>query len=154
MGKSDVQECRQVAPYGSDSNPVKDMVAIYAPTGEDGKNVILGYVNKDQIADVGENRQFSTDENGDLSFYLHLKNDGTAEFGGNTRTMVRYQELESAFNQLKSDFNTLVTAYNSHTHPYVGLAPAAPGNTTPTTSSGSTSSADISGAEITEIKTL
>jgi hypothetical protein len=154
MGKSDVQECRQIAPYGMDSNPIENMVAIYSKTGEDGKNVIIGYVNKNQIADVGENRIFSTDSDGNVQFFLHLKNDGTAEFGGDSRTMVRYQELESAFNQLKSDFNAHVAAYNSHIHPFVGVASGAPSSTTPTASSVNPSSADISGAEIQEIKTL
>lgn len=154
MGKSDVQECRQVAPYGDDSSPIKGMAAIYAKTGEVGKPVIIGYVNKNQIADVGEKRIFSTDADGKVQMFLHLKNDGTAEFGGDADFMVRYNELESGFNQLKIDFNDLVTKYNSHTHPYVGLAVSAPGVTSPTPTTGAPSTADISASKIAEIKTL
>lgn len=149
MGKSDVRECRQIGPYGTDSNPIKDMVAIYSPTQEDGKNVILGYVNKNQIAAEGEHRIFSTDSDGVVQMFLHLKNDGTAEFGGDADFMVRYNELETAFNELKSDFNTLVNTFNAHIHP----SPAG-GSTGTTPTAGSSSAADITPAKIKQIKTL
>lgn len=149
LGKGDVRESYQAGPYGTDSNPVKDMVAVYSPTLQNGKEVIIGYVNKDQIAAIGEHRIFSTDTDGNTVFALYLKNDGTAEFGGNSDFMVRYNELKTGFDQLKNDFNALVTLYNSHVHP----SPAG-GSTGPTPSSGSSSAADISGAKINEIKTL
>ena len=148
MGKSDVQECRQSSPFGIDSAPTKDMAAIYAKTAEVGKPVIIGYINKNQIAEAGETRIFSTDENGTVKIALHLKNDGTAEFGGNTKNMVRFQELETGFNDLKTDFNNLVTAYNLHIHP------SSSGTTSPTATQGTSSTADISGSKIDEIKTL
>ena len=153
-GKDDIQEVREVAPFGFDGNAPKDMIALYSATAEKGKPVIIGYINKNQIADVGELRIFSTNESLAEQFYLHLKNDGTAEFGGSDDFMVRYNELESAFNDLKADFNSLVTTYNSHVHPYVGLVATVPGNTSPTPSTGTPSTADITGAKITEIKTL
>jgi len=153
-GRSDVQECAESMPFGIDSNPVKDMIAVYAPTGEDGKNVIIGYINKQQLADVGETRLFSTDTNGELKFFVHLKNDGTLEVGGDIDNMVRYSELESAFNELKADFNALVQDYNAHTHPFTGVGPGNPGTTLVTTATGTPSSADITGAKIDEIKTI
>ena len=154
MGKSDVQECRQASPFGVDSAPIEGMAAIYAKTSEVGKPVIIGYVNKNQIAEAGEYRTFSTDSDGGVQFYIHLKNDGTAEIGGDTDNMVRFQELETGFNNLKSDFNNLVLRYNTHVHPYVGLPATTPGVTSATASSGSASTADISSAKIDEIKTL
>ena len=36
-GKSDVQTSFEAMPFGIDSSPTKDMIAIYAPTGENGK---------------------------------------------------------------------------------------------------------------------
>jgi hypothetical protein len=51
MGKSDVRECIEVSPYGIDSNPIKDMIALYGPTGENGKDVIIGYLNKNRTAE-------------------------------------------------------------------------------------------------------
>jgi len=148
MGKSDVQECRQASPFGIDSAPTKDMAAIYAKTGEVGKPVIIGYINKNQISEAGETRLFSTDENGTVKIALHLKNDGTAEIGGNSKNMVRFQELETGFNTLKTDFNNLVIAYNLHIHP------SSSGTTSPTVTQGTSSTADISGSKINEIKTL
>lgn len=150
-GKNDVQTPIESGPYGIDSNPVKDMIAIYAPTGEKGKTVIIGYLNKNQLAGIGEFRTYSTNENGELSFYTWLKNDGTMEIGGNTKNMVRFQELETAFNQLKDDFNTLVGKYNGHVHS--GVASGV-GVTSTATLTGSTSSANIAPAKIDEIKCL
>jgi hypothetical protein len=155
-GADDVQETLNVAPFGDDSCPVKDMVAIYATTSDIGNPVVIGYVNKNQIADVGEKRIFSTNADGVEQIALHLKNDGTAEFGGNTDFMVRYSELEVGFNALKSDFNSLVTSYNSHIHITTATvsATAVPGVIAPTPSTGTPSTADISGSKIDEIKTI
>lgn len=150
-GLKDVQTSVQVAPYGVDSNPVKDMIAIYGPTSEKGQTVIIGYINKNQLAGIGEFRTFSTDENGAVKFYTWLKNDGTMEIGGDAKNMVRYQELETAFNELKGKFNSLVQAYNTHAHAGVTTGGGTSG-TTPATATEST--ADISGAKIEEIKTL
>lgn len=153
-GKDDVQEVRESAPFGIDGNAPKDLIAIYSPTGEKGKAVVIGYINKNQLADVGELRMYSTDESLSEQFYIHLKNDGTAEFGGDSDFMVRYSNLETAFNELKGKVNTLVSLYNSHTHPFTGLIAGVPGNTSPTASTGTPSTANISGAKIDEIKTL
>jgi len=151
MGKSDVRESLQASPYGTDSNPIADMVAVYAPTLQNGKPVIIGYVNKNQIADVGEHRIFSTDADGLVKMFIHLKNDGTAEFGGDAKNMVRFQELETGFNQLKSDFNSFITTFNIHLH--AGVTPGI-GTTASPITPGTPSAADISGAKIDEIKTL
>lgn len=152
-GKYDVQTSEQIAPYGIDSNPIKDMIAIYASSAIKGDSVILGYINKNQLAEVGENRIFSTNESGDLSTFLWLKNDGTMEVGGGTDFMVRFSEMETAFNELKGDFNNhvhdgvVVSVSGGSGAPAVGT----PGDSAPPTS---TSSADISGAKIAEIKTI
>lgn len=60
---------------------------------------------------------------------------------------VRYLELKSAFDELKQDFNDLVTAYNSHMHPT-----AATGSPSPPTVTGSSSSADMSDSKIDKIE--
>lgn len=113
MGKSDVQECEQIGPHGIDSNPVKDMVALYAPTLQQGEPVLIGYINKNQIADIGETRIFSTDEDGVEKTAIHLKNDGTMEVGGNTDNMVRYSQIEASVNELKDDLNDLKQVFQT-----------------------------------------
>ena len=133
--------------FGDDSAPLKNMTAIFADTSNIGEPVIIGYLNKNQIATEGEKRIFSVDPaTGNLSFAIHLRTDGTCEIGGNIDFMVRYSALETAFNQLKNDFNT----HNHTTTATVGDS-AIPGVITPPTT---TSNADISGAKIEEIKTI
>ena len=152
-GKNDVQTADQISPFGIDSNPLKDMIAIYSPTISKGDTVILGYINRNQLAGIGETRLFSEDGNGDLSTYLWLRNNGIIEVGGDTDFMVRYSELETAFNQLKDDFD-------NHVHDGViisvsgGSGAPAVGVTGNSGSPTATTSADISGAKINEIKTI
>jgi len=148
LGTADVQETNDATPFGFDSSPVKDMVAVYAETLDKGSPVIIGYINKGLKTNPGESRIFSTDENGVFKTDIYLKNDGTIEIGGNAKNMVRFQELESGFNQLKSDLNSLISLYNSHIHP----TPSGPSS--PTISVATSSAASISGAKINEIKTL
>lgn len=151
FGKSDIQTALQVAPHGIDSNPVNEMIALYAETGQKGKTVVVGYLNKNVLAEVGETRIFSTDSNGELQTFIWLKADGTMQIGGSTKNMVRFQELETGFNQLKTDFNNLVTLFNSHVHTGVTTGGGSSG---PPASSGSSSNASIADAKIDEIKTL
>ncbi len=153
MGKSDVQTAFDASPFGIDSNPVKDWVAIYSPTSEVGKTVIIGYIKRDQLAAVGETRLYSTDTNGALKFYAWLRNNGTLELGGNAKNLARYQELKTGFDQLKADHNDLVTAFNTHMHATAATGPPS----TPTPGSGIPaipSQADIADCKIDEIKTL
>ena len=153
-GNDDVQETQVATAFGDDSHPVENLVAIYAPTSDIGNPVIIGYINKNQIAAVGEKRIFSTDADGTVVFAVHLKNDGTAEVGGNADNLVRYSELKSGFDALNDKVNSHISKYNSHIHPYIGLAVTVPGVTSPTASIETPSTADISGAKIDEIKTL
>ena len=150
LGKT-VETAMQAGAYGTDAQPIEDCIAVYAQTGVKGKSVIIGYINKNAIAAVGEHRLFSTDADGVVKFYIHLKNDGTCDIGGSANHMTRYEELETAFNELKSDFNTHVNNYNTHVHPGVLAGPA---STAVTVSVSTPSQADISGAKIDEIKTL
>ena len=95
--------------------------------------------------------------------YIKIKKDGTVEMLGDADNMVRYSKLETAFNQLKQDFDTLVSTFNAHIHTpvIVGVsggsgAPAVgvPGPTPTTATTVSPSTADITGAKIEEIKTI
>jgi len=141
-GRSDVRMKPQAAPYGVDSSPIKGMVAIHAETTVKGNSVIVGYINKNQLAKDGEFRTFSTDANGVLKFYIWQKDDGTCEIGGNTKNMVRYQELETGLNAQKDLINVelgkIATAITALGGAYT-VAPI---------------TIDVSGARINEIKTL
>jgi len=154
MGKNDIQTPVESLPYGIDSNPVKDLVAVYAPSTVSGEPVIIGYLQKNRLAEVGELRFYATDDAGAEQNYMWLRADGTIEVGGDADNMVRYSELETAFNELKSDFNDLVNKYNSHIHTTTATVGTGPiGVIAPTTTTGTPTAADITPAKIEEIKT-
>lgn len=142
IGRSDVRTPFEAVPYGIDSNPIKDMVAVYSETAEKGKDVIVGYLNKNQLADVGESRMYATDANGNLKLYVWLKADGTMELGGTADNAVRYQKLSDA-----------TTAYQNKVITELGKISAAIALLGGSYTVGDVSF-DISQAKINEIKTL
>ena len=150
FGKSDVLEPFQANNFGLDSNPPKGMVAVYSPTSEIGKNVIIGYLNKDQLAKPGETRIYATNADGALKFYAWFKDDGTLELGGDSNFAVKFNELKSAFNSLQKSHNDLLTEYKTHVHPGVQSGAS---STSVTTSIQNPNSADIDTAKNSEIKT-
>lgn len=94
------------APFGDDSNPLKDMTAILAETSENGEPVVLGYINKNQLAKEGEKRIFSLKSDGSLSSFIWLKNDETIEIGGNADNAVRFTALKTAIDTKDSLIQT------------------------------------------------
>jgi hypothetical protein len=77
----DSHESVQVAPFGDDSCPPKGTKGVKTQTSTDAVHVILGYFNKNNIAEAGEKRIFSVQEDGTESVYIYLKNNGTFEAG-------------------------------------------------------------------------
>ena len=138
FGKSDVQTSSQVFNWGIDSKPVKNTLGVHSETQERGESVCLGYIKDFAKTKEGETRIYCTDSSGVEKFEIYLRNDGKVEFNGSDNFLVKYNELKEGFDQLKSDFNGLVTLYNSHIHPVSGAA------TLVTTSIDTPSTADIS----------
>lgn len=132
----------EAAPFGDDSSPLADMIAVYADTGEIGDPVIIGYLNEKQLAAPGEKRLYSLKENGDLSFYAWLKNDGTMELGGNTDNLVRFAPLNTGL----AAQNTAINAELAKIALAIGALGGAyaPGSV----------SLNIANSKIVEIKTL
>ena len=97
------------APFGDDSSPLKDMIAIHASTGEAGESVVIGYINKNQISQPGEKRIFSLAPDGSLSFSIHLKGDGTCEIGGAADNLVRYVPLNAGLQAQDTSINLELT---------------------------------------------
>lgn len=151
FGNQDPRSAVEVGPFGVDSSPRgKDLFAVYAKTGRDGDEIILGYINKQQIAQRGEMRIYSMASDNDYATDIILRADGTIEVGGYANHMTQFEGLQTAFNQLRSDFNALVTLYNAHVHSGGTLAG---GFTGTTTTGGTSSTADILPAKLTNIKT-
>ena len=154
LGKSDVQTSPLASPFGSDGNPAGNLRAIYVETGVKGETYLVGFINRSLVAEIGENRQFSTDEDGNLIFEARMRNDGTYEIGGSVDNLARYSKLEESFNELKSDLNSHISDYNTHTHITTATVSAgAPGVIAPTITTSTPSAADITPAKIEELKT-
>ncbi len=153
LGLNDVQTAKQVAPFGIDSAPLKEMVAVHAPTGVMGESVVIGYIQKDMVATPGESRFFSTNADGETQFALHMRTDGQAEFGGTGDFLARFNELKAGFDELKGDFNALVTKYNTHIHVTTAtIGVGGPGVISPTVATEVPSTASIDSAKIDEIE--
>ena len=113
FGKDDTVTGLEAMPYGDDSNPIAGMDAVYLELSSRKNKVIVGYINKQQLSDVGEKRIYSTDVNGTVQFYIWLHADGTCEFNGKVNHLTQFEALQTAFNQLKSDFNAHVHSANN-----------------------------------------
>ena len=101
----DVQTSYQVAPWGDDSQPVKNARACHAATmAED--TLILGVINTDQKASEGERRIFATDADGNTVVDIWLRNDGTIEMAGRGDNLVKYIPL----NQALATYNSAINA--------------------------------------------
>lgn len=146
FGLGDTKTAVQVSPVGIDSAPIKGMIAIYASTTKKGNKAIIGYVNSSCIAESGELRFFSQDDDGDEQTYIFLKKDGSIEIGGDSDNAIRYSEMKTAFDTLRDDLNNLINLYNAHIHP----TPSGPSS--PTVSLGTPSVADMTSSKIDEIK--
>lgn len=148
-GNSDIRTSNQVAPFGDDGNPIKGMAAVYAKTARIGRPVLLGYFNKSLLAGPGEKRIYSVDEDGEVSTFIWLTNDGKIQLGGDDDNAVRFSDLKEGFDELKSNFNDIVSAFNAHVHAGNGIPPTAVPGSIPA----SPSTASIDSSKIEEIQT-
>lgn len=124
-------------PSGDDSPPLsEDRVLLVSIDGE-GKHVITGVICKSQGAEPGEKKLYSRDSNGDIQGYIYIKSDGIIEINGNA-------DFAVAFNDLKSGFDTLVSNFNSHTHPTAPSGPVSPPSIP--------STASIDSSKVSEVK--
>ena len=103
--KADVSTSYMVSSWGDDSHPSVNSDMVHAETATD-DTVILGIINKNQVALEGEKRIFATDQSGAVVVAIYLKNDGTIEMAGNADNAVKYSELNSLITGLVSDINT------------------------------------------------
>ena len=140
------------SPFGIDARPIKGMKAVYMETANDDEPVLVGYINENSKAGIGEVRFYSLDSDGNEKNFIHIKNDGKIDIGGSGDNMVRFSKLEDGYNELKTDFNNLVTKWNAFAGAYLPGGPTVQG-LPPSASTASSSSATIADAKIDEIKT-
>lgn len=153
-GKGDLLEPIEAGPFGMDSNPVEGKIALFIKSETYGKFYVVGYLNTERKAAVGENRLFSTDENGTLAAFVWIKNDGTIQLNGAEKHLARFEELKTGFDSLRTDFNALVTKFNAHVHPVPGVTPGVGATTSSVTATpGNPSTASIDSSKANNIKT-
>ncbi len=98
-----------VQPFGDDSNPIKNMVAVFTETDTDGNPIVIGYFNKDVVAAEGEKRLYSVDSSGNQKAFMWLKNDGQLQLNGSGDNAVRFTPLESELMSVIQKMNTELT---------------------------------------------
>jgi len=127
---SRTREVQQALPYGIDSAPINTSIAAFADTADTGTAVVIGYVYKDAIAAAGESRMYSTNSSGAFQFQVHLKANGEVLIGTSssdaayTNFLVKFNELKTGFDLLKTEVNAIVTIFNAHVHTGVTSGPA------------------------------
>jgi hypothetical protein len=145
----DVQEIEVVSLPGIKIRPLEGNRTIIIKCGGGYKVSVAIDDNIDEEIEEGEVLIFGND-NGSISSSIKLLTDGTIEINSGSNFMVRYNELETAFNELKEKHNALALFVDSHAHT---LVTPGSGNSGPVPApSGATSSADITGSKIEEIK--
>ena len=102
-GPKTANEC---GPFGLDSSPLENYTAIYSETANAGESLIIGYIQKTQLAKQGEARLFSLDSNGLLKAEIFCKADGTIILNGGINSSIRYEPLNTELQKLKNDINT------------------------------------------------
>src|SRR4030095_3245043 len=81
--------------FGFDSTPLENYTAIYSETSNMSEAIIIGYINKTQIAKLGESRMYALGSNGELLGYVYARDSGVLELSGNTYSTVRFQPLNT-----------------------------------------------------------
>lgn len=93
-------------PFGFDSSPHPDLTAIYAETSNMQEAVIIGYINKNQIAEPGESRMYALSAHGEFLGFVYCRKDGTTSINGDAFSAVRFQELKTQIDLLQSQINS------------------------------------------------
>lgn len=138
--KNNLYNSMIASPWGFFGKPLKNANAVMGNTQR--HEVILGYLMKavDGLED-GESIVYSKTPTGDISATIISRGNKTIEFLGDDDNLVRYSNLETEFNKLKSslsthisNYNDTVAAFGTHTHLYFPGTLAQAPTLVPTTS--------------------
>ncbi|MEJ2043693.1 MAG: hypothetical protein P8X74_03645 [Reinekea sp.] len=140
----------QLSESGNVQTAEKNQHAGFASRPPAGSKLIVSKINGSYLISVaeydgvlnsglgeGETTVYSSDS-GVIAAFINFLSSGIIELNGNADFAVRYTALETAFNQLKSDFD-------NHTHGGVSSGGAS-------TASPTASTADITPAKVDEVK--
>jgi hypothetical protein len=139
----DIQSVEYV-PLAGDDNPPQNGDTVFILSFGQSYKCAIGV--RDAIVasmSAGERKLYSRDSNGDIAAFINLLAGGNVELNGNAFSAVRFAELQTAFDALKSVVNT-------HTHLYN----PGPGSPIATAAGTPQSTADITPAESDTVKLL
>jgi len=150
----DIQTVEQIRGLGDDQNPQDDSAVIIADLGKAWKIAIgLDDGVDPTMTEKGERQIYSYDSDRIIKAFIRLLADGTININGDADNAVRFSELKTAFDQLKSDFDNAMDYINIHIHNDSLGAPTTPPFSPPWPETGiQPSTADINPAKIDEIK--
>ena len=144
----DLQTVEYMAAPGEDSNPPDGATVLIIDAGRAYKIAIAADDNIEPSMLEGE-KKLSSISAGAIAAFINFLQSGIVEINGNNDFAVRFNELQSAFDEFKDDFNQLVTDYTGHKH--AGVQSGGSLTAIPDTP-GTESSADISAAKVEEVK--
>ena len=146
--KDDIQTVELMTHAGDDTIPPDESKVIVLSVGDAWK---IGIATNDGIKstmDAGEKQLYSS-ANDIIKAFIKFKKDGNLEINGKNDNAVRFKELESVVNDIRTDHNALNAAFLAHKHPGVTSGQS---DTLVTTTPGKTSAIDISKGKIDNIK--
>lgn len=141
MGINDRRKYFILAPFGTAYNPPINTRVLTIPSENNDFNFSIGVLNKITSEGLGKGDRaiFSTSEDGsEIKSFIKFRNDGTMEQNGDSDFLAGYTKLKEGFDQLLSDHNDLVTAFNTHMHATAATGPPViptPGSGIPATPS-------------------
>jgi len=155
--EDDVQTVEVFRGPGIDANPPDNARAVVLPVGKAWQIAVAidDGVAPDDTVDQGEIEIYSS-ASGSRVATIRLDDSGNIKIDADTEIIlnsgtdyaVAYEDLKTAFDQLKSDFDTFVsTIFNLHNHPTAATGPVSVPSVT-----GSASTADMSGAKIDTVR--
>lgn len=93
-------------PFGFDSVPPEGYTALYSDTSNRDESVIIGYINKSQLAEVGGARMYAVGSFGEVSGFVYVRASGDIELNGSNYSAVRFQELKTQIDLLQTQINS------------------------------------------------
>lgn len=93
-------------PFGFDSVPPEGYTALYSDTSNRDESVIIGYINKNQLSEIGGARIYAVGSSGEVSGFLYARASGVLELNGSDYSAVRFQELKTQIDLLQTQINS------------------------------------------------
>jgi len=111
----DTQKIQQVLHAGEDDGLVKGSTAVILEISPAYKIVIGIDDGIEPSMGDGEKKVYSQ-AGGSIKAFINCLKDGNIDINGDDDNAVRFSKMEQAYNDLRTDLNTFILLYNTHTH--------------------------------------